>query len=108
MKVRKSLFSFVGIAILAGGSYCTERANVKVFSGPQLVADGGDPMPRPPRGTLVATDEVAVNALVADGGDPMPLPKPTRGGSIAAVQQATGVLVADGGDPMPRPPRKLA
>ncbi len=47
--------------------------------GPNWIADGSDPLPRP-----------KPPVLVADGSDPLPRPKPP-------------VLVADGSDPLPRP-----
>jgi hypothetical protein len=79
MKVRKSLFAVLVVGLLFGGSYIAERASQTAVSAPRLAADGTDPMPRPPRGTLTVGDQPAAGVLVVDGTDPMPLPKPTRG-----------------------------
>lgn len=81
MKVRKFLFAVSTVGMLFGGSYVMDRASEKAVAGPQLVTDGGDPMPKP---------------------------KPTRGTATVADEVTSRVLVADGGDPMPRPPRRLA
>lgn len=107
MKARKSLLALFTIAVLASSSYVTETASAKV-SRTQVLADGTDPMPRPPRGTSNAIDEAA-SVIVADGTDPMPRP-PRSGSSIAATgEMAPSVLVADGTDPMPPyPPHRLA
>ncbi len=51
------------------------------------IADGGDPLPRPP--------------LVADGGDPLPRPPGYIDGGDPLPRPP---LTADGGDPLPRPP----
>jgi hypothetical protein len=81
MKIRKSLFVVSAVGLWFVGFYVSERGTQGAVSGPQLVADGGDPMP---------------------------VPKPTRGTAIVADEAAASVLVADGGDPMPRPPHGLA
>jgi hypothetical protein len=100
MQVRKSLFVALGVVLLFGGSYVGKRASEKLGLGPQFVADGTDPMPKPPRGGQIVAEEAAAGVLVADGTDPMPKP---RGGKIVAEEVAAGVLVADGTDPMPLP-----
>jgi len=79
MNVRKSLFVVSAVGLLFSVSYMAERTNQKAVSAPRLVADGTDPMPKPPRGTSAATEEAAPGVLVADGTDPMPVPKPKRG-----------------------------
>ena len=102
MKVRKSLFVVSAVGLLFGSTYVAKMASQQAVSVPRLVADGGDPMPKPPRGGKIAADEVVSGVLLADGTDPMPKP-PTRGGSVATEEVAPGVLVADGTDPMPLP-----
>jgi hypothetical protein len=107
MKVRKSLFAVLVVGLLFGGSYIAERASQKAVSAPRLVADGTDPMPKPPRGTLIVRDQPAAGVLLADGTDPMP--RPPRGTLTRGDQPAAGVLVVDGTDPMPllKPTRGL-
>ncbi len=60
MQVRKSLFAVLAVAVLLGGSYCTERATHGAGSGPRLVA--------------VVAEQAPPSVLLADGGDPMPRP----------------------------------
>ena len=62
--------------------------------GATLLADGGDPLPRP-----------KTPVLIADGGDPLPRPKPSAfaDGGDPLPRPKPSVLVADGGDPLPRP-----
>jgi hypothetical protein len=102
MQVRKSLFVALGVILLFGSSYVEKGTSKTSTSGPQFVADGTDPMPKPPRGGKLVAEEAASGVFVADGTDPMP--KPPRG-KLVAEEAASGVLMADGTDPMPKPPR---
>lgn len=103
MRLVKGLFIFC--VVLFGVSAIFSH-NVNALSSPQnslnsaaiqtirsgvLVADGGDPFPKPP-----STGSIGSSVLTADGGDPFP--KPTAVASISS-----SVLTADGGDPFPKP-----
>ena len=70
-----------------------------VFHTAVLTADGGRPMPIPPKKVLVADGgrplPIPKKVLVADGGRPMPIPPKKE-------------LVADGGRPIPIPPKSPA
>ena len=70
------LFMVSCAAVLFGGALFTEGIAADGNARhPQLVTDGGAPLPQPP--------------LLADGGAPLPQPP----------------LVADGGAPLPQPPK---
>lgn len=80
------------------------NVNVKVLKANQapilIWADGGVPIPPPPKGSGFSA--ATANALLlADGGVPIP-PPPT--GTRFSPTAATLTLVADGGVPIPPPP----
>jgi len=76
MRFTKILYVCLGLLLLASATtHHGSAGSAKPQLTPFIVADGGDPLPIPPR--------------VADGGDPLPIPP----------------LMADGGDPLPIPPR---
>lgn len=66
-------------------------AAIQTIRSGVLIADGGDPFPKPP-----PSGSISSSVLTADGGDPFP--KPT---TVALI--GSGVLTADGGDPFPKP-----
>lgn len=71
------LFVVSGTAVLLAGALFTQQTSaIGNARHPQLVTDGGAPLPQPPN--------------VADGGAPLPQPLNPQ--------------VADGGAPLPQPP----
>lgn len=89
MRFQKILLVSIALLLFAAvskrNSVSSSALNLQVKSF--IVADGGDPLPRPP--------------LVADGGDPLPRPPLAFDGGDPLPRPP---LVADGGDPLPRPP----
>jgi hypothetical protein len=85
MRLAKTLFPVCSAILLAG---------VVIHAG-VLSADGGRPLPTPPKVVLMADGgrplPTPPGQLVADGGRPLPTP-PTRSGFL------------DGGRPLPTPP----
>jgi len=79
MRVRKSLFVVLAIAVLVVGSGFAQEGRWKAAGNKRLAADGSDPMP---------------------------FPRPTRGRAAAGVDSVR--LPSDGSDPMPRPPHPMA
>jgi len=106
MKNAAKLFVIVSSALLltmvAAGSGRV-NGNVKVLKANQtqilIWADGGVPIPPPPKGTGFSTTTNRI--LLADGGVPIPPPPKGTGFSTTTLNPT---LRADGGVPIPPPP----
>ena len=88
MRFSKILLVCLGSAWFAGlpGKPAPTPANSGSGTSGAVLADGGEPLPRPP--------------LVADGGEPLPRPPLIADGGAPLPPP----LLADGGEPLPRPP----
>lgn len=90
MRFTKILLVCLGLATyagLCGNLGWTAAGSVNPHSKATLLADGGEPLPRPP--------------LAADGGEPLPRPPSVADGGEPLPRPP---LMADGGEPLPRPP----
>ena len=90
MRFTKILLVCLGLALIAGldgtqSRTATGSANQRIKT--TILADGGEPLPRPPL-AVDGGEPFPRPLLVADGGEPLPRPP----------------LITDGGEPLPRPP----
>jgi hypothetical protein len=102
MRFTKILYVYFSLVLL--GSATAHRGSVVAGAArPQhsfMAADGGDPLPIPPR-MADGGDPLPIPPLTADGGDPLPIPpRIADGGDPLPIPP----LMADGGDPLPIPP----
>jgi hypothetical protein len=106
MRFTKILSVCFGLALLGSATATHHRSAVAGATQPRqsvMLADGGDPLPIPPR-VADGGDPLPIPPLTADGGDPLPIPPRMDGGDPLPIPP----LMADGGDPLPIPPHANA
>ena len=102
MRSTEILLVCLGLVLFASlrGNHVSGRAGAANPLKRAILADGGEPLPRPP---LVADggEPLPRPPFVADGGEPLPRPPLTADGGEPLPRPP---LMADGGEPVPRPP----